>query len=56
MAIFSELDAKYISTSSSTMLENDKCTHYFTGLPSYSVFATLLELLSKAIKPYTHFA
>ena len=36
------------------ILENDeKRTHYFTGLPSYSVFATLLELLSKAIKPYT---
>ena len=51
-----ELDAKLISSSPSRMLENDdKRTHYFTGLPSYSVFATLLELLSKAIKPYLHF-
>ena len=51
-----ELDAKIISTSPSRMLENDdKRTHYYTGLPSYSVFATLLELLSQATKPYLHF-
>ena len=51
-----ELDTKMISTSPSRMLENDdKRTHYFTGLPSYSVFTTLLELLSKATKPYAHF-
>jgi len=38
------------------MLEDDdKRTHYFTGLISYSVFATLLELLSKSTKPYLHF-
>ena len=51
-----ELDAKIISTSPSRMLENDdKRTHYFTGLPSYFVLATLLELLSQATKPCLHF-
>ena len=51
-----ELDAKIISTSPSRMLENDdKHMHYFTGLSSYSVFTTLLELLSQATKPYLHF-
>ena len=51
-----ELDAKIISTSPSRMLENDdKRMHYFTGLSSYSVFTTLLELLSQATKPYLHF-
>ena len=48
-----ELDAKSIKTSPSKVLENDdKQTHFYTGLPSYSVFSTLLDLLSKAIKPH----
>jgi len=37
-----ELDAKYISTSPSRMLENDdKRTHYFTGLPSTAAFSKM---------------
>ena len=48
-----ELNAKIIKTSPSKVLENDdEQTHFYTGLPSYSVFRTLLDLLSKAIKPH----
>ena len=48
-----ELNAKIIKTSFSKVLENDdEQTHFYTGLPSYSVFRTLLDLLSKAIKPH----
>ena len=39
-----ELDAKIISTSPSRMLENDdKRTHYFTGLPSHSMFTKFCQ-------------
>ena len=44
-----ELHAKIFKTSPSKVLENDdKQTHFYTDLPSYSVFRTLLDLLSKA--------
>ena len=48
-----ELRIASVSLSPSLQMKNDdKRTHFYTGLPSYSAFTTLLTLLSTVIPPY----
>ena len=39
-------------TPSLQMKSDDQRTHFYTGLPSYSAFSTLLSMLSTVIPPY----